>query len=135
MAKVFIDETDRCPQCGSHDFEGKAPSFCFGGTKVFQECKCNECGFAWADVYAYAYSQSNAMPETNDSLIDRIIEVSRWSPIFTHEVTHDNCCLLESSSKGGVTTWIAFSVSGFGYSIDFENHIASRNTAYDEETR
>lgn len=135
MAKMFIVYSDRCPQCSSANLDRKELRFAFEWTEAFQECTCNDCGFTWADIYTYAYSQSNTLPEKRDDLIDRIIEVSRWSSIITTVVTQDNCRILESSSKGGVTTWVAFSANGSGYSIDFENHIVSRNTAYDEETR
>ena len=128
--KIFTDGTDKCPQCGSWDFEGKSPVF--NGPKVSQNCRCNECGFDWDDVYTYAYSISGALPEQKEDLIDRIIEVSKWSPAITQKVTHDNCTLLESGARQGVTHWVAFQVNGLGYMIDFENHIVCRNTSYDK---
>ena len=128
--KVFIDETEKCPQCGSFDFNGGRPVFV--ETKVFQHCTCNECGYVWDDVYSYAYSLSEALPEKKEDLIDRIIEVSKWSPIITATVTRENCVLLESGARNGVTHWVAFQVNGHGFTIDFEEHTASRDTAYDK---
>ena len=127
---IHPEMLSQCPQCGSHNIPADHADVFHG--KAQQQCRCEDCGFSWTDVYIYAHSYGSARPESNDDLIDRIIEVSKWSPIITQKVTHENCVLLEKGARQGVTHWVAFQVGGLGFTIDFDNHTASRSTAYDK---
>ena len=71
--------------------------------------------------------------ESKESVIARICEVAKWSPILTFPANPDKVILLESYYEDGLCSWVAFAVSGCGFEIDFKKHTASRNTAYDFE--
>lgn len=70
----------------------------------------------------------------NPDLVERIIEVSKWSPIIFEDVTKETCVLLESSTRDGEVSSVTFRSHGLGYTIDFTNHVVSRNISYDLQT-
>ena len=129
--KVFVDEGYGCPRCGSWDFDGGSPTF--DGPKVFQECRCCECGYTWDDVYTYSHSLAERLPESEEGEIQRrIVELSAWPmPCFPHAGSPEEVTVLESFAKGGSLVSAVVRVRGLGYSVNFEEGSCGRDTAYD----
>ena len=130
--KHFVDETEKCPRCGSWDFEGGHATF--DGPKVYQDCKCNECGYSWIDYYIYAYSVAEALPESEeDEIKRRVMEMGRWPlPCFPHPKSAGEIVALESFRRAGKLVSASVRVGGLGYDINFEHASYARNEGWDE---
>lgn len=50
-------DPDRCPRCGSASIEGGG--FDVDAPLAWQECRCDECGHEWRDVYRIAAQESD----------------------------------------------------------------------------
>ena len=73
--------------------------------------------------------------ERHPELLARIVDASKFAngDVFITPIHERNVVLMDSYSTGDHVHNANFTVDGFGYNIDFDKGVVSRNEAYDEK--